>query len=92
MAHTGNTCGAVTGGLMVIGMKYGRTRLDDLAAKDKTYETANAFIAEFLRRNHSLNCTDLIGHNLSDPNALARERKLFHTKCAKFVRDAGEIL
>ena len=24
----------VTGALMVIGMKYGRTRLDDLAAKD----------------------------------------------------------
>ncbi|MDO9324687.1 MAG: C-GCAxxG-C-C family protein [Methanoregula sp.] len=94
MAHSGNTCGAVTGALMVIGMKYGRTQLDDLAAKDKTYETANAFIQEFLRRNHSLNCTDLIGHNLSDPNALAlaRERKLFHTKCAKFVRDAGEIL
>ncbi len=94
MAHTGNTCGAVTGALMVIGMKYGRTRLNDLAAKDKTYEAANAFITEFLQRNHSLNCTDLIGHNLSDPNALAlaREKKLFHTKCALFVRDAGEIL
>jgi len=79
---------------MVIGMKYGRTRLDDLAAKEKTYETANAFMQEFLRRNHSLNCTDLVGHNLSDPNALAlaREKKLFHTKCAKFVQDAGEIL
>ena len=94
MSHTGNTCGAVTGALMVIGMKYGRTQLDDLAAKEKTYEVTNAFMTEFLRRNHSLNCTDLIGHNLSDPNALAlaRERKLFHTKCAKFVRDAGEIL
>ena len=94
MAHTGNTCGAVTGALMVIGMKYGRTRLDDLAAKDKTYEVANAFITEFLLRNHSLNCTDLIGYDLSDPEALAlaREKKLFHTKCAEFVRDAGEIL
>jgi len=94
MAHSANTCGAVTGALLVIGMKYGRTRLDDLAAKDKTYEVANAFMTEFLQRNKSLNCTDLIGHNLSDPHALglARERKLFHTKCAKFVRDAGEIL
>ena len=94
MAHSDNTCGAVTGALMVIGMKYGRTRLDDLPAKEKTYEVTNAFMTEFLRRNRSLNCTDLIGYNLSDPNALAlaRERKLFHTKCAKFVRDAGEIL
>ena len=94
MAHSGNTCGAVTGALMVIGMKYGRTRLDDLAAKDKTYTVANAFMTEFLRRNHSLDCTELIGYNLSDPKALAlaREKKMFHTRCAKFVRDAGEIL
>ena len=79
---------------MVIGMKYGRTRLDDLVAKDKTYTVANAFMTEFLRKNPLLNCTDLIGQNLSDPNALAlaREKKRFYTKCAKFVRDAGEIL
>ena len=75
-------------------MKYGRTRLDDLAAKDKTYEVSNAFMTEFLRRNHSMNSTELIGHNLSDPNALAlaQEKNLFHAKCIKFVQDAGEIL
>ncbi|MEI8331725.1 MAG: C-GCAxxG-C-C family protein [Methanomicrobiales archaeon] len=75
-------------------MKCVRTHLDDLAAKYKTYKTANAFIALFLRRNHQLKCTELIGHYLSDPNALAvaLERELFHTKCAKFVRDAGKIL
>jgi len=62
--------------------------------QQKTYTVANAFMTEFLRRNHLPNCTDLIGHNLSDPNALAlvREKKLFHTKCAKLVRDASEIL
>ncbi len=94
MAHTGNTCGAVTGALMVIGMKYGRTEVDDLAAKEKTYAVANAFITEFLHRNHSVNCTDLIGHNLLDPKelAVAREKELFKTKCTRYVRDAGEIL
>ena len=94
MAHTGNTCGAVTGVLMVIGMKYGRTAVDDLAAKEKTYAVANEFLTEFLRRNHSLNCTDLIGHNLSDPNelAVAREKGLFKTRCTRYVHDAGEIL
>jgi C_GCAxxG_C_C family probable redox protein len=94
MGHTGNTCGAVSGALMVIGMKYGRTELDDLASKEKTYAMAQRFIQEFLYRNHSVNCTELIGHDLSDPGelAVAREKKLFHLKCSKFVRDAGEIL
>ena len=36
MAHTGNTCGAVSGALMVIGMKYGRTSPDDLASRDRS--------------------------------------------------------
>ena len=94
MAHTGNTCGAVTGALMVIGMKYGRTEVDDLRGKEKTYAVANEFVTEFLRRNHTVNCTELIGCNLSDPKELAaaREKDLFHTKCSLLVRDAGEIL
>jgi C_GCAxxG_C_C family probable redox protein len=94
MSHTGNTCGAVSGALMVIGMKYGRTELDDLASKEKTYELAQQFIHEFRRRNHSVNCTELIGYDLSNPKQLAdaREKKVFHTRCSKFVRDAGEIL
>ncbi|MDD1693646.1 MAG: C-GCAxxG-C-C family protein [Methanoregula sp.] len=94
MSHTGNTCGAVSGALMVIGMRYGRTALDDLASKEKTYEVAQEFVKEFTRRNHSVNCTELLGHDLSNPDelAVAREKKLFHTKCAKFVCDAGDIL
>jgi hypothetical protein len=42
----------------------------------------------------SVNCTDLIGHNLSDPKelAVAREKELFKTKCTRYVHDAGEIL
>jgi len=94
MSHMGNACGAVTGALMVIGMKYGRTRIDDLAAKEKTYAVTKKFMTEFLRRNHSLNCTDLIGHDLSDPMeyAVAKEKGLFQAKCPKFVGDAAEIL
>jgi len=94
MGHTGNTCGAVSGALMVIGMRYGRTELDDLAAKEKTYEVAQEFIREFRRRHHSVNCTELLGYDLSNPRQLAdaREKKVFHAKCPEFVRDAGDIL
>jgi C_GCAxxG_C_C family probable redox protein len=94
MGHTGNTCGAVSGALMVIGMKYGRTTLDDLASKEKTYEVAQQFMKEFRRRNHSINCTDLLTYDLSDPGKLkaAREAGVFKTICPRLVRDAGDIL
>lgn len=94
MSHTGNACGAVTGALMVIGMKYGMTKAEDRKAKEKTYAVAHEFITEFLRRNHSINCTELAGCNLSDPKELARAREtnVFRTKCSKYVRDSCEIL
>jgi C_GCAxxG_C_C family probable redox protein len=94
MSHTGSTCGAVTGALMVIGMKYGMTDASDPGAKAKTYAVANEFITEFLRRNHTINCTDLLGHNLSDPKelALVKENNLFRVTCTRYVHDAGEIL
>jgi len=94
MGHTDNLCGAMTGALLVIGMKYGRTHLDDLAAKEKTYEVTKEFITEFQRRNHSLRCTDLVGYNLSNPRelGLAREKGALKAKCPLLVRSAAEIL
>jgi C_GCAxxG_C_C family probable redox protein len=94
MGHTDNTCGAVTGALLVIGMKYGRTRPDDMAAKEKTYEITKEFIDEFQRRNRSLRCTDLVGYNLSNSRelALAKEKEAFRSKCTLLVRSAAEIL
>jgi len=93
MAQTGSTCGAFTGALMVIGMKYGRTEVGDAAAKEKTYAVARAFVTEFLRREHATGCTDLIGLDLSDPKnlAIAREKNLFRSICSRYVRDAAEI-
>ncbi len=33
MARMGDTCGAVTGAFMAIGLKYGKAKADDYAAK-----------------------------------------------------------
>ena len=37
MARLAETCGAVTGAFMIIGLKHGRTRPEDEAAKERTY-------------------------------------------------------
>ena len=84
----------MTGALMVIRMKYGRTSVNDLPAKDNTYAVTKKFMTEFLRRNHSLNCTELVGYDLSEPAklAVAREKGLFRTRYVTLVRDVAEIL
>lgn len=94
ISKSGNICGAVSGAVMVIGLKYGKTRMGDNTATDKTRALVQEFLQEFTDRHGSVNCTELLGYNLSDPVEYekARDMKLFTTKCPDFVRDAAAIL
>ncbi|MHB8163318.1 MAG: C-GCAxxG-C-C family protein [Methanoregula sp.] len=94
ISKTGNICGAVSGALMVIGLKYGKTRADDEAATEKTRALVREFIREFTEKNGSVNCTELLGYDLSDPEAFsaAKDSGLFMTKCPALVRDSADIL
>jgi C_GCAxxG_C_C family probable redox protein len=90
ISHMGLTCGAVTGALMVIGLKYG----GGPETKENTYKMAGEFMKRFLSIHSSINCTELIGYDLSDPDQLARarERGIFGEKCNKYVETAVKIL
>jgi C_GCAxxG_C_C family probable redox protein len=94
ISKTGNICGAVSGAIMVIGLKYGKAETGDDAATEKTRALTRRFIAEFTRKNGSVNCTDLLGCDLSNPDdyARARDTELFITKCPLLVRDAADIV
>src|SRR5512138_2400941 len=83
ISKTGNICGAVSGAIMVIGLKYGKTEAGDDAATEKTRAVTRQFIREFTEKNGSVQCTELLGYNLNDPVAYAAAQKsgLFMTKC-----------
>ena len=94
MARSGETCGAVSGALMVIGLLHGKTRKEDDDSRERTYALAQEFMEAFRERNGSLLCRGLLGVDVSTPEGIAavRERDLFRTACPKFVGDTGEIL
>jgi C_GCAxxG_C_C family probable redox protein len=95
MAHLGFTCGAVTGAFLAIGLRYGRSRPEDQAAKEKTYAVMTEFARRFrARHGENISCPALIGCDLATPEGAreAKENKYFETRCAVFVRDAAEIL
>jgi len=94
MARTGETCGAVTGALMVVGLHYAKMRKDDDGSRERAYALAQEFMDAFQERNRSLLCRDILGVDVSTPEGMrtVRERDLFRTVCPKFVRDAAEIL
>jgi C_GCAxxG_C_C family probable redox protein len=94
MAGMGRTCGAVTGAMMVIGLKYGRTRPEDEEAKARTYRLVREFWQRFLDRHGSTDCRELIGVDLSsaEGHKMGEERGVFATLCPRFVSDAVAIL
>jgi C_GCAxxG_C_C family probable redox protein len=90
ITQTGNVCGALTGAIMAIGLKYGGIRREDQV---KANEVAGILLNKFKSLNGSIICRELINHDLiSDEDVkLAFENDSFNN-CAKFVEDASTIL
>lgn len=94
MGLIGETCGAVTGAIMLIGLKYGKVRVDDTAAKEKTYALVQEYKRQFVELNGSVRCKELLGYDISIPEEMstAGEKNLFKTLCPKLVKDSAEIV
>jgi len=94
MARMGETCGAVTGAFMVIGLKQGRTVVEDFQTHEDLYSLVNEFVRRFISRNKSIVCRELLDLDISFQQGLkeARDRDLFQTVCPDYVRDAAEII
>jgi len=91
---TNDMCGSVTGAIMVLGLQYGSASSDDLAARSYTYRCIHELIRRFKDVHGSIQCTDLLGYDLSDPQQLQQvwEKGLFMQLCPILVRDAAQIL
>lgn len=94
MAYNTETCGAVTGALLVFGLKYGRNLSYDTEARDFTYKLFKEFQNKFEEKFGSINCKKLLNVDIStDLGKLkAKESNLTDTKCKQFVRYAAEII
>lgn len=93
MSRMGETCGAVTGALMVLGLKYGQIRAEDKSAKEKTYTLGKEFMEKFRSRNKFLSCKELLGHDVSTPEGLKVIRENdFSETCNKLIKDSVEIV
>lgn len=84
--RTGNVCGAITGALMVLGLKYG-------GKVQEVTHISNQLMDEFTAMHGSIICRELIGYDLNNDENL---RKAFQEdafkKCKKFVTDTAQLI
>jgi C_GCAxxG_C_C family probable redox protein len=90
VARRGQTCGAVTGALMVLGLAKGA---DTPAGKEDAYRLGQEFLQRFESRHGTILCRELIGCDISTPEGRqqAREKGAFTALCPLFVQNAAEI-
>jgi len=90
MVRQGEVCGAVTGALMTLGLKYGSEIADD---EEKIRQASQKLIQHFKEENGSLLCRDLLGYNLNAPEELekARNSGVFNRVCPQLVRKATQL-
>ena len=90
----GEVCGACTGALMVLGLKYGQTSVADTESRQNTNELTQRFLDLFREKNGSYLCNDLLGFDISTPEgaAQARAKGLFLDVCPKMVASAVDVL
>ena len=92
--NKGEVCGACTGALMVLGMKYGQFDENDLDSRTVQGAKAIQFLDEFSKRKGSYICRDLMNCDLTTEKGrnYARTNGLFGTVCPEMVKTAAEIV
>ena len=81
MSRTDGLCGALVGGIMALGILYGRKSSKD--SPKKIYALTERLVHDFERQFGSRNCSDLLGCDISTPEgeAVFEAKKLGKTLC-----------
>jgi C_GCAxxG_C_C family probable redox protein len=95
MGRKGEVCGAVSGGILAIGLKHGRGKNDDGAAGERTNAKTQELMEQFAEKNGHYICRKLLnGCDLTTAEGRARHKENDdrNTICLQCVRSAVEIL
>lgn len=89
----GEVCGACTGALMALGLKYGQSDIEDIESRKKTNDVTVEFLDIFQKENGSYICRELLGCDLAtdEGKRYAIENNLFIDFCPKMVYSATKI-
>jgi len=90
----GETCGAVTGAFMILGLANCSEDCETKPERLRAYAAVEEFARRFRERHGPLACKDLLGCNIAtaEGQRQAEDQGLFHSICPGLIRDACEFL
>lgn len=90
----GETCGAVVGAMIALGIKYGHCSGEHMEQKEIMNEKRAEFLQAFSENYPSCVCKELLKYDISKPEELEKimEEGLLFDFCPQIVADVAEIL
>jgi len=92
VGRCGEICGALSGGIMMLGLIFGRTDPDDADARSRTYPKVAELMQAFEQEFASVCCRDLTGCDMqTEEGRTDFERRSLHKElCTKLVAFAAK--
>lgn len=92
MSRTAGLCGALVGGIMALGMLYGRNSSED--SHKKVYALTERLVRDFENQLGSRNCSDILGCDIStrEGEAVFENKKLMKTVCLDATVKATDLV
>lgn len=90
----GDTCGAVAGAMIAIGMRYGHCETGDVDGDEAMKEKVAEFQSRFMEKYGALACRELTGFDFSKEGEFEKaiESGVIFGKCPDIVNCALEVL
>ena len=87
----GNVCGALTGGIMALGLHLGSA---DPGRKAEMEAPVQELIKRFVAKMEHMECSKIIGYNIADPEQrdIARAKGIFARQCPLAITTAVSIV
>ena len=95
MGRKQEVCGAISGGIIAIGLKYGQSEAQDKTAKEETYRKVHDLISRFEAKHGASLCRELLkGCDLSAPEGQRyfKENDLLNKVCKGCVVTVVELV
>lgn len=95
MGRKEEVCGAVTGGILVLGMLYGRGCKDDRSATELTYLKTRKLLEEFAGKHSTYICRQLLKDcdlTTEEGQKFFKENDLLNKVCVPCVQSVVKIL
>jgi C_GCAxxG_C_C family probable redox protein len=92
MSRTAGLCGALVGGVMALGLLYGRKSSED--SPKRIYALSERLVRDFEKQLGSRNCVQILGCDISTRQGEAefKARNLMKTVCLDATVQAAELV